>query len=98
MQLLALAMLIVILLPVISMTDDIQAMSAAEIEHVTRRVDILPAVDHPADLIAPSGELFPSGYLCNLQTLARIEQPVPSARPKIGSIRQTAKRPPPFVA
>ena len=49
-QLIALALLVVILLPVVSMTDDMQAMSTAEIEHVTRKVDIVPVAEQPASL------------------------------------------------
>ncbi len=98
-QLLALVMLFVILLPVISMTDDMQAMSTAEIEHVTRRVDLLPSTDQPADLISPlHAELFPGKHLCNLQTFARIEPSIQRARPQTGTIRQMANRPPPFEA
>jgi hypothetical protein len=95
-QLLALAMLILILLPVISMTDDMHAMSTAEIEHVTRRAD--PGADQPADPIIPlNASLFP-GNLCYLQTFARIEPSIQNARPQAGSVRQMANRPPPSMA
>lgn len=98
-QLLALVMLALILLPVISMTDDMQAMSAAEVEHVTRRADLLPGVDQPADLVVPlSASLLPDQYLSDLQTFARIEPSLQNARPQTGYIRQMANRPPPFFA
>lgn len=43
-QFIALALLVVILLPVISLTDDLQAnTNPAETEHFSRRVDIAPA-------------------------------------------------------
>ena len=97
-QILALAMLIIVLLPVISMTDDMQAMSTAEIEHVTRRANLLPVTDQPADPVVPiDTRLFPEIYVCNLQTFARIETSIQNMRPKTGSIRQMAKRPPPFT-
>jgi hypothetical protein len=98
-QLLALAMLIVILFPVISMTDDMQAMSAAEIEHVTRRADLLPNSDHPADLIVPPDlSSFSSRHPFNLQALARVELSIENVRPESRSTRQLANRPPPFAA
>lgn len=43
-QLIALALLVVILLPVISLTDDLQAnTNPAETEHFSRRVDVAPS-------------------------------------------------------
>ncbi len=98
-QLLALAMLIVILLPVISMTDDMQALTTAEVEHVTRRADLLPNSDQPAELvIPPDADLFPSRSVFNLQTFARVEPSLEKAHPQSGSIRQSANRPPPLAA
>ncbi|QNI33392.1 hypothetical protein H7849_05410 [Alloacidobacterium dinghuense] len=98
-QLLALAMLIIILLPVISMTDDMQAISAAEIEHVTRRADLLPNLDHARDLVALlDARLFPNSHLLNLQVFARVELFSGSEGPQYRSIRQMAKRPPPTLA
>jgi hypothetical protein len=47
-QFVAVAMLAVILLPVISMTDDLQACTApAESEHLSRRGDLQPSPDQP---------------------------------------------------
>jgi hypothetical protein len=98
-QLLALVMLALILLPVISMTDDMQAMSAAEVEHMTRRADLLPSIDQPADLVVPlSAGLLPDQHLSNLQTFARIEPTLQSVRPQTGYVRHMANRPPPFPA
>jgi hypothetical protein len=97
-QLLALAMLIVILFPAISMTDDMQALSTAEVEHVTRSADLLPNSDQPADLVVPpDANLFPSRSVFNLQTFARVEPSLEKARPQSGSIRQSANRPPPLA-
>ena len=97
-QLLALAMLIVILLPAISMTDDMQALSTAEVEHVTRRADLLPNSDQPADLIIPpEAELFLTRTAFNLQAFARVELCIEKARTQKGSIRQSANRPPPLA-
>ena len=96
-QLLALAMLILILLPVISMTDDIQAMSAAEIEHVMRRADLLPSTDQPVDPVVPlDANLLPGKHPCNLRAFAYVELYIPNIRPQAGSIRQMANRPPPL--
>lgn len=95
-QLFALAMLIVILLPVISMTDDVQAMSTAEIEHVTRRVDLLPNADQPADITVPLNTSLVSYIdLFDAQTFTRIEPVIENVRSQSGSIRQAANRPPP---
>jgi len=97
-QLLALAMLIVILFPAISMTDDMQALSTAEVEHVTRRADLLPNSDQPADLaVPPDAEVFLTRSAFNLQTFARVELCIEKARPQKGSIRQSANRPPPLA-
>jgi hypothetical protein len=98
-QLLALAMLIVVLLPVISMTDDMQAMSTAEIEHVTRRADLLPSADQPLGLAAsPDARLFPTRHFFDLPIFARVEPLIENLRPQCGSIRQLANRPPPVAA
>jgi hypothetical protein len=45
-QIMALAVLIVILLPVVSLTDDLQASAApAEMEHLIRRIDLHHSLD-----------------------------------------------------
>lgn len=94
----ALAMLIVILLPVISMTDDVQAMSTAEIEHVTRRAGLLPNSDQPVDIPAPLSTTFLSyDRLFDEQTYTRIEPVIEGLRPQAGSLRQMANRPPPLA-
>ena len=100
-QLLALGILIVILLPVISMTDDMQAMSTAEIEHVTRRVvDLLPNADQPHEFVpaALDSRLFPNGRCLDLHTFARVEPFIENQLPHRGAIRQMANRPPPVAA
>jgi hypothetical protein len=98
-QLVALAMLIIILFPAISMTDDMRAMSTADIERVTRSADLLPNSDQPADVVVPPDtELFSSRHLFNMQTFARIELSIENVRPQGGSIREMANRPPPFAA
>ena len=98
-QLLTLALLIIILLPVISMTDDMQAVSAAEIEHVMRRVDLLSNSDQPADLILSQNiTVFWTRHFFNLKTFARVEPSAERTRPHSGSIRQMATRPPPLAA
>lgn len=99
-QFIALGMLILVLLPVVSLTDDLQAMTAPiEIEHITRRADILPASDQPADIAALlQARLYLSRYLPHLQTFALLEPSVQGARPETGCIRQLANRPPPVWA
>ena len=98
-QLVALTMLILILFPVISLTDDMQAISTAEVEHITRRADLLPVVDQPAELLAPwDASDFLSSYLLHLQTFALLEPSIQGARPQTGCSRQMANRPPPTAA
>ena len=98
-QLLALAILIVVLLPVISMTDDMQAMSTAEIEHVTRRADLLPSAEQPLDIIASLDvRLFPNRLFFDLPIFARVEPSIENLRRQYGSFRQLANRPPPVPA
>ncbi|HVW79087.1 MAG TPA: hypothetical protein VHB45_15845 [Alloacidobacterium sp.] len=94
-QYIALAMLILILLPVVSMTDDMHAMSTAEIEHVTRRADMLPVADQPADLSLPLSMRLLLLSDADLQPMDQVEFPSGIAVPLSGSIRQTAMRPPP---
>ena len=97
-QMLALAMLILVLLPVISMTDDVQALTAAEIEHVTRRADLLPNSDQPADLaVSLEAMLFQARQAFDLHTFARLEPPQGRVQPQCGSVRQMANRPPPIA-
>jgi hypothetical protein len=99
-QFVALGMLILILLPVVSLTDDLHALSTpVETEHVTRRAHILPAIDQAADLTALlQVRLVLSRYLPHLQTFALLEPSVQWARPQTGCIRQLANRPPPARA
>jgi hypothetical protein len=97
-QLIALALLIVILLPVVSITDDMHAMPTAEIEHVTRRADLLPIADQPQHLIdILHARLLLTQSFTSLHTFAQLEPPVQGVKLLTGSIRQTANRPPPFA-
>jgi hypothetical protein len=99
-QFVALGMLILILLPVVSLTDDLQsATTPVEYEHINRRVNTLPACDQPAMVsMLLHAKLFLSRYLPHLQTFALLEPSVQSARPQTGCIRQMANRPPPAWA
>jgi hypothetical protein len=99
-QFVALGMLILILLPVVSLTDDLHAVTTpVETEHITRRAHTLPATDQAVDLAALlRARLFLSRYLPHLQTFARLQPSVQSARPQTGCIRQLANRPPPAWA
>lgn len=99
-QFVALGMLILILLPVVSLTDDMHAATTpVESEHITRRAHSLLASDQPGDIVALlHTRLFFSRYLSNLQTFARLEPIEEVARPETGCSRQLAKRPPPVWA
>jgi hypothetical protein len=95
-QLIALTMLILILLPVISLTDDMQAMSTAEVEHITRRADLLPLGDQPVEFVSLlETTISLSRYLPHMQTFALLAPSIQGARPLTGCIRQMANRPPP---
>ncbi|HZU09899.1 MAG TPA: hypothetical protein VFA02_08335 [Pseudacidobacterium sp.] len=98
-QCVALAMLILILLPVVSLSDDMQAMVAtSEVEHVNRRIDMLPVNDHAAEpplLFSGPVDLHTS---LHLRTFAWMEPVYAEARPLDGCLREMANRPPPVCA
>lgn len=96
-QLIAIALLVVILLPVISLTDDLQAApTIAESEHLSRRADTQPGHDqilHPAPA-APAQQIaaVPPLPTFTARFEARVDAP---SRLLSGYFRAVATRPPP---
>ena len=98
-QIVALVLLIVILLPVISLTDDLQACTApAESEHLARRVDLQAITDGPLQaasiLIAALGSFDEPPRLQILSWLSPAEE---TETPSAGYLRILGNRPPPAV-
>jgi hypothetical protein len=98
-QLVAVALLAAILLPVISLTDDLQATpTLADSEHLSRRADIQPTHDHllhalPVAL-AQWVSAIPTIYAQPRAILA-LDQPPSSVLQ--GYLRVVGSRPPPSV-
>jgi hypothetical protein len=99
MQIVALAMLIVILLPVVSLTDDLQTCTApAEAEHLGRRVDMHINADtclHAASIVAAAHLAVEQAL--RLQTLAYLRPAMATKAPSAGYLRIAGSRPPPFA-
>ena len=98
-RIIALAVLIVILLPAVSLTDDLQACTAPmETEHVTRRVDFLPAgpdVLHHA-IFTVTTPIF-SLQAARLQMIASTAPVRQTEKPYAGYLRRLSIRPPPAI-
>jgi hypothetical protein len=99
-QLTALAVLIVVLLPAVSLTDDLQACTApAEAEHIGRRISIQPFIDAHANPLALS---FFALHLLALVPASPVWSFLPgeSAAPRAMHGFSTANsiRPPPALA
>ena len=89
-------MLIVVLLPVISMTDDLRTISAAEVEHIARRVDLLPDTVQPADIVPALDSEYILGIRVFAPTLfARVEADGVGLRPQPEYVRVYFNKPPP---
>ena len=99
MQAVALAMLIVILLPVVSLTDDLQTHSTpAEAEHLGRRVDLQINADtglHAASIATVA--LLAVEQASRLQTLAYLHPTMTAIAPSEGYLRTVGIRPPPSL-
>lgn len=99
MQIVALAMLIVILLPVVSLTDDLQTHTTpAEAEHLGRRVDLQINADtgmHAASIAITA--LLAVEQASRLQTLAYLHPTMTAATPHEGYLRTAGIRPPPSL-
>jgi hypothetical protein len=96
-QFIALVLLIVILLPVVSLTDDLQACTMpAESEHLSRRSDFQTV----ADFTQPSISVVIAGLLSfdttpKSQTFAWLSLPAEHETPCAGYLRTLGTRPPP---
>lgn len=97
MQLVALALLIVVLLPVISLTDDLQASSnPAETEHMGRRADLQSAPDpRPASLPVALALLVAPPAVPQISSAVSIATERVDRQPMLGFFRALAMRPPP---
>jgi hypothetical protein len=99
MQIVALAMLIVILLPVVSLTDDLQACTApAEAEHLARRVDLQVNADtcmHLASIVVATH--LAVEHASRLQRPAYLDPAMATKAPSAGYLRIAGSRPPPFA-
>jgi hypothetical protein len=99
-QLVSLAVVLLILLPVVSLTDDLQASIApAEVEHACRRGDALPG--HDASL--QSQFALVATWLVVLHSLNSIavgstSQAVEVLHPQSGFVHPFQSRPPPCAA
>ena len=99
MQIVALALLIVVLLPVVSLTADLQACTAPiESEHIGRRVDLLPAptgtAEHAMMIVS---RLLTFHQAACLQTLAAVSPALQVEKPCAGYMRLVGSRPPPVA-
>ena len=95
-QIAALAIVIVILLPVVSLTDDLLACTApAEVEHLVRR-DLLDHVDN--DLQAASivaAAVVSLQNAAELQTISKLTPVIEIGTPREESLSIMGNRPPP---
>jgi hypothetical protein len=98
-QLVALALLFVILFPVISLTDDLQArVNPAELEHMSRRTDLQNATDSPLHAVSVALEaLLPFQQSPLLQPVAVLSPMRAFVSLSPGYLRTVGNRPPPAV-
>jgi hypothetical protein len=98
-QLIALALLIVVLLPVVSLTDDLQACTMpAESEHLSRRSDFQTIADlslHTLSVVIAG--FVPFDTSPEPHTFAWLLFPVEKETPSAGYLRILGSRPPPIV-
>lgn len=98
-QVVALALLIVVLLPVVSLTDDLQACTMpAESEHLSRRGDFQAIADftlHTVSVVIAG--LVPCDASPRPETFAWLSFPAETESPSAGYIRILGSRPPPAV-
>jgi hypothetical protein len=97
MQIMALAILIVILLPVVSLTDDLQACTApAEVEHLIRRGDLQAHADsplHAASIVVAA--LLSYDKASGFPTLSHLSPAIEIATSSEDYLRIAGNRPPP---
>jgi len=99
-QLVSLAVVFLILLPVVSLTDDLQAFIApAEVEHACRRGDALPGHDaQPESQFAIVSIWLVVLHSPNPIAIGGAEQTTAQLHPHSGFTRAFQSRPPPSVA
>jgi hypothetical protein len=98
-QIMALAVLIVILLPVVSLTDDLQACTApAEMEHLIRRIDMQHSLDASLQTVSllDVNTLSLEEDASRLQALLCAPRIVKIALPIEGFLNVAGIRPPPL--
>lgn len=98
-QIVALALLIVVLLPVVSLTDDLQACAVpAESEHLSRRSDFQNCADLALHAISVTiSGLIPIRVSARAQSFTRLPHPAKNESPYAGYLRILGTRPPPAV-
>lgn len=97
-QLVALGLLILILLPAISLTDDLQACTTpAESEHFSRRCDLQPSADPALHRLPLALALLFAPLTMPQTAVARRSDYEPAPRPVRGYFRFLTIRPPPAV-
>lgn len=95
-QFIALALLIVVLLPVVSLTDDLQACTMpAESEHLSRRGDFQTVADFTLRAVSVIAGLFSFDTTPNAHTFACLSLPAEIEKPGAGYLRILGTRPPP---
>jgi hypothetical protein len=96
MQIAALAILIIILFPVVSLTDDLLACTTpAEVEHLVRR-DLFDHLDNdlqPASIVAAA--LVSLQNAAELQTISKVTPAIEIGTPREESLSMMGNRPPP---
>ena len=97
MQIMALAIVIVILFPVVSLTDDLQACTTpVEVEHLTRRGDLQAHADSPlqtAWIVVAS--LLSLQQASGFQTMAHLSPAIEIVIPSEDYLSIVGNRPPP---
>jgi hypothetical protein len=98
-QIIALALLVVVLFPVVSLTDDLQACPMpAESEHLSRRSDFHNIADLALHAISITiAGLIPIDASASAPTFAMSSLPAGKESPCAGYLRILGNRPPPAV-
>lgn len=98
-QLMALLVLAAVLLPVISLTDDLQAsVTPAETEHLCRRSDLQLNPDRPLQIVSVAfGLPLPTLNSAPMQVIAFLTKDESASRQMRGYFRTRSTRPPPAV-
>jgi hypothetical protein len=99
MQIMALAVLILILLPVVSLTDDLQACTTpTEVEHLTRRSDLHHHADQSLQALSMTDAVLLSlDEASRLQTRASLSPAAEIVSPSEDYLKITGNLPPPVA-